>query len=149
MCLRRNGEKKWLQTRSDLLDLELVDMLELARSEGMLSGGRTVLLAHEIRWIRNMVVHDKIPLFRSKDADHFEMSVPKSRRGRVKYAKVVLEKSEVSDLSGARELTAYYCVSRARMILRHLFGAQDQQKRKAEAEKRNESGGDLLLWEES
>jgi hypothetical protein len=142
---RKNGETKWLQTRHDLLDLELVDMLDLARAEGILREGRIILLAHELRWIRNMVVHDKIPLFAGRDARFLEMSVVKSRRGRVKYAKILLEKSEVAELSGSRaELTAYFCVSRARMILRSLFNTAE-----TEAGKKNESSGDLFLWKES
>jgi hypothetical protein len=146
LCFKRNREMLWVQTRGDLLDLELVDMLDLSRAEGILRDGRTLLLAHEIRWIRNMVVHDKIPLFSARDAKYLEMSVVKSRRGRVKYAKILLEKEEVAGLSqSARaELTAYFCVSRTRMILRSLFTNVG-----TEAEKRNESSGDLFLWEES
>jgi hypothetical protein len=137
---KKNGEKRWLQTRHDLLDLELVDMLDLARTEGILWEGRVLLLAHEIRWIRNMVVHDKIPLFTARDERFLVMTVVKSRRGRVRYAKVLLEKEEVKGLAGARaELTAYYCVSRTRMILRSLF--TDVQK---EAVKPDESSGDLF-----
>jgi hypothetical protein len=91
-----------------------------------------------------MVVHDKIPVFRSRDERLLEMTVEKSRRGRVKYAKILLEKSEVAPLAGARsELTAYFCVSRTRMILQNLFPA-----RKTEADARHESSGDLFLWEE-
>ncbi len=138
------GEKKWLQNRHDLLDLELVDMLELAHEEGIIREGRVLLLAHEIRWIRNMVVHDTIPLFRSRDERFLEMTVEKGRRGKVRYAKILLEKSEVAPLTGARsELTAYFCVSRTRMILQNLFSA-----RKTEADARHESSGDLFLWEE-
>jgi len=139
------GEKKWLQSRHDLLDLELVDMLDLARAEGIIREGRTLLLAHEIRWIRNMVVHDKVPLFRSRDERYLLMTVAKSRRGRVKYAKILLEKAEVAPLGGARsELTAYFCVSRTRMILQSLFGTGT-----AKAGTKDESGGSLLLWNES
>ncbi len=65
LAFNRGAEKRWLQSRHDLLELELVDMLELARSAGIITEGRTLLLAHEIRWIRNMVVHEKIPVFRS------------------------------------------------------------------------------------
>jgi hypothetical protein len=145
LSFRKNGERKWLQTRGDLLDLELVDMLDLARAEGVLTEGRIILLAHEIRWIRNMVVHDKVPLFRSRDGRFLELSVAKSRKGRVKYAKVLLEKAEVAELGGGRsDLTAYFCVSRVRMILRKLFSAAG-----TEAEKGNESSGDLFLWKES
>jgi hypothetical protein len=145
LSFRKNGEKRWLQTRHDLLDLELVEMLDLARAEGILREGRVLLLAHEIRWIRNMVVHDKIPIFTVRDERLLELSVVKSRRGRTRYAKILLERSEVKDLTGSRsELTAYFCVSRARMILRSLFN--DEQK---EAGGRNEGSGDLFLWEES
>jgi hypothetical protein len=167
LCFKRYGDLHWVQTRADLLDLELVDMLDLSRAEGIIRDGKTLLLAHEIRWIRNMVVHDKIPLFSVKDVKYLEMSVVKSRRGRVKYAKILLEKAEVAELSGqtlperqtsrggsgskagtrfqgARaELTAYFCVSRTRMILRNLFTDEG-----TEADKRNESSGDLFLWEE-
>ena len=47
-AVHHGGEKRWLQTRSDLLELELVDMLELARAQGIITDGRTLLLAHEI-----------------------------------------------------------------------------------------------------
>jgi len=143
------AEKRWLQTRQDLLELELVDMLELARAEKILREGRVLLLAHEIRWIRNMVVHERIPLFRAHDEKHLELRVTKSRRGRVRYAVILLDRAEVADLrAGDRhasgELTAYFCVSRTRMVLRHLFDHTE-----AEAKKNNESGGSLLLWAES
>jgi hypothetical protein len=142
------GEQRWLQTRQDLLELELVDMLDMARDQGIITEGRTLLLAHEIRWIRNMVVHEKIPIFRVRDDEHLEMTVTKSRRGRVRYARVLLDRAEVADLVEGRkpapgELTAYFCVSRTRMVLRTLF------KTGTEAKKRDESGGSLLLWEES
>jgi hypothetical protein len=145
----RGGETRWLKTRQDLLELELVDMLDLARAEGILREGRVLLLAHEIRWIRNMVVHERIPLFRVRDERHLELRVTKSRRGRVRYARILLECAEVEDLraGGGRvsgELTAYFCVSRTRMILRHLFDHTE-----AEAKKQDESGGSLLLWAES
>jgi len=146
----RQGEKRWLQTRHDLLELELVDMLDLARAEGIISDGRTLLLAHEIRWIRNMVVHEKIPVFRVRDEKYLEMTVTKSRRGRVRYARISLEKAEVADLTtdrrraSAGELTAYFCVSRTRMILRQLLNQPD-----TEAKKGDESGGSLFLWTES
>ena len=145
----RGGEKRWLQTRHDLLELELVDMLDLARAQGIITDGRTLLLAHEIRWVRNMVVHEKIPLFRARDEKFLEMAVTKSRRGRVRYARILLEKAEVADLTGAGrrasagELTAYFCVSRARMVLRHVLA-----KPETEVQKDNESGGSFFLWSE-
>jgi hypothetical protein len=143
------AEKRWLQTRQDLLELELVDMLDLGRSEGIITDGRTLLLAHELRWIRNMVVHEKIPLFRSLDEKRLEMKVTKSRRGKVRYARILMDKAEVSDLMEGRgaasgELTAYFCVSRTRMVLRHLLNQPD-----TEAKKEDESGGSLFLWTES
>ena len=142
------SEKRWLQTRHDLLELELVDMLELARAQGIITEGRTLLLAHEIRWIRNMVVHEKIPVFRVQDEKHLQMMVTKSRRGRVRYARILLDRTEVADLAderhkGSGELTAYFCVSRTRMVLRHLF-----RQPRTEGKKKDESGGSLLLWAE-
>ena len=144
----RGGETRWLQTRQDLLDLELVDMLDLARAEGIITDGRTLLLAHEIRWIRNMVVHEKIPVFHAAGEKRLEMSVTKSRRGRTRLARISLDAAEVSELrnggAAAAELTAYFCVSRTRMVLRHLLNQKD-----TEAGKNDESGGSLLLWTES
>ena len=124
-------------------------MLDLARAQGIITDGRTLLLAHEIRWIRNMVVHEKIPVFRVQDEKHLEMTVTKSRRGRVRYARILLEKAEVADIAdgrrpGSGELTAYFCVSRTRMVLRHLFTQT-----RTEAKKNDESGGSLFLWAES
>jgi hypothetical protein len=159
----KGGEKRWLQTKGDLLDLELVDMVDLARAEGIIRDGRTLLLAHEIRWIRNMVVHEKIPLFTPRDDKVLQLTVAKSRKGRVRYAKILLEKEEVIALleaegagektvrpsaayrgSAAAQLTAYFCVSRARMILSGLFSEPT-----SEGKTHNESGGSLLLWKES
>ncbi|HUI72728.1 MAG TPA: hypothetical protein VL354_19555 [Spirochaetia bacterium] len=178
LAFMKAGEKRWLQTKGDLLELELVDMLDLARAEGIIRDGRSLLLAHEIRWIRNMVVHEKIPTFHSRDEKFLELTVSKSRRGRVRYAKILLEKEEVRTLvdgvasrppepaeqhdvpgngkGGARrarssyrggaaaQLTAYFCVSRVRMILRGLFNEPT-----SEGKTSNESGGSLLLWQES
>ena len=177
LALAKGRDRRWFQTKSDLLELELVDMLDLARTEGIIRDGRTLLLAHEIRWIRNMVVHEKIPIFRPKDSAMFEMTVAKSRKGRMHYAKVLLPKDEVRTLleaepfgtssareggdgrsvvsaklawsgphpgSAAAQLTAYFCVSRVRMILRALF-SELPSKGKAN----NESGDSLFLWQES
>jgi len=140
------GEKRWLQTRHDLLELDLVDMLELARAEGIISDGKTLLLAHQLRWIRNMVVHEKIPVFRDRDEKLLEMTVTKSRRGRVRYARILMAREEVADLhAGANgELTAYFCVSRTRMVLRQLFTQSD-----TEAKKSDEGSGSLFLWAQS
>ena len=143
------SEKRWLQTRHDLLELELVDMLDLARAEGIITDGRTLLLAHEIRWIRNMVVHEKIPVFRSLDETRLEMMVTKSRRGQARSARILMDKTEVADLmeggtAVSGELTAYFCVSRTRMVLRHLLNQP-----RTEAKKNDESGGSLFLWAES
>ena len=85
----------------------------------------------------------------ARDDRFLELTVAKSRKGRVRYARVLLEKNEVKALlegggnalendapdteekqdlssagfsgSAAAQLTAYFCVSRARMILRALF----------------------------
>jgi hypothetical protein len=144
------GEKRWLQTRHDLLELELVDMLDLARAEKIIREGKILLLAHEIRWIRNMVVHEKIPVFRERDEKFLELAVTKSRRGRAHVARILMEKAEVAPLlegrprSSAGEITAYFCVSRTRMILRHLFKQHE-----TEAKKDDESGGGLFLWAQS
>ena len=161
LSFNRNGRRFWLATRHDLLDMELVDMLELAKIEGAIRSGRILLLAHEIRWIRNSVVHETIPLFRAADDRFFELTVAKSRKGRPRYATLRLERAEVSGLAGAAadaqqrpagrsrrippaELTAYFCVSRTRMILQNLFSEPDTEGRKSD-----ESGGSLLLWQES
>jgi hypothetical protein len=157
----KSGRRRWLADQHDLLDLELVDMLELAKAEGAIRSGKVLLLAHEIRWIRNSVVHETIPLFRPVDERFLELTVAKSRKGRPRYATLRLERSEVSGLAGAgaagasgarragrrvlpAELTAYFCVSRTRMILHNLFTEPETEGRKSD-----ESGGSLLLWEES
>jgi hypothetical protein len=150
----RSGERRWLASRHDLLDLELVEMLDLARGEGILREGRHLLAAHEIRWIRNMVVHDRVPVFRpvegggARDGSPREsglvMTVAKSRKNTVKYATIRLDPGEVEGLAGApAELTGYYCVSRVRTILGALFPSE-----RREAAKHDESGGGLLLWQE-
>jgi hypothetical protein len=164
LAFSRNGGRRWLATRHDLLDLELVDMLELAKTEGAIRSGRVLLLAHEIRWIRNSVVHEAIPLFKPVGDRFFEMTVVKSRKGRPRYATLRLERAEVEELAEAGPpegpdtvrrsgraqrtstavLTAYFCVSRTRMILQSLFDEPE-----TEARTSDESGGSLLLWQES
>jgi hypothetical protein len=140
----RDGAQRWLASRHDLLDLELVEMLDLSRSEGILREGRHLLAAHEIRWIRNLVVHDRVPVFRAAADGGLEMTVAKSRKGTVKYATIRLDTAEVEGLGGApAELTGYFCVSRVRTILEALFPAEP-----TEATKHNESGGGLFLWQE-
>jgi hypothetical protein len=140
----RYGERRWLASRHDLLDLELVEMLDLSRSEGILREGRHLLAAHEIRWIRNMVVHDRVPVFRAADGGGLAMTVAKSRKGTLKYATIRLDTAEVEGLAGPpAELTGYFCVSRVRRILEALFPAEP-----TEATKHHESGGGLLLWQE-
>ena len=97
----RSGHRKWLATRQDLLDLELVDMLELAKTEGILRSGKVLLLAHEIRWIRNSVVHEAIPLFHPSGNAHLELTVAKSRKGRPRHAILRLDQAEVDGLPAA------------------------------------------------
>ncbi len=141
---RQDRRDRWLASRHDLLDLELVDMLDLVRNEGMVRQGRLLLAAHQIRWIRNMVVHDRVPVFRDRGDGQLEMLVSKSRKGPTKHATILLEKAEAAGLAGGpAELTAYYCVSRARMILAALFHEEHPQE-----DGRDESGGGLLLWPE-
>ena len=158
LSVTRSGARRWLQNRDDLLELELVDMMDLARAEGILRDGRTMLLAHHIRWIRNMVVHERIPLFRARDEEHLELVVTKSRRGRPRTTRISLDRSEVrelealSDAAGeergsrglAAQLTAYYCVSRTRMVLRSLFTQPHTETRKDD-----ESSGSLFPWAQS
>ncbi len=98
----RYGERRWLASRHDLLDLEMVEMLDLSRSEGILREGRLLLAAHEIRWIRNMVVHDRVPVFRAADGGGLSMNVAKSRKGTVKYAIIRLDTAEIEGLDGPR-----------------------------------------------
>lgn len=144
LVFAKDRENHWLSSRHDLLDLQLVDMLDLARSEGILREGRLLLAAHQIRWIRNMVVHDRVPVFRERDDGRLELSVVKSRRGTPRHATILLEKAEVEGLAGAAaELTAYFCVSRTRMILAALFHEE-----RTEESGRDESGSGLLLWPE-
>jgi len=140
----RDGAERWLASRHDLLDLELVEMLDLSRSEGILREGRHLLAAHEIRWIRNMVVHDRVPVFRPSEGGGFAMSVAKRRKGTLKYATIRLDTAEVEGLEGPpAALTGYFCVSRVRRILEALFPAEP-----TEATKHDESGGNLLLWQQ-
>jgi hypothetical protein len=92
------------------------------------------------------------------------MTVVKSRKGRPRYATLRLERAEVEGLAEAGSLegsaagrrsgraqrtstavlTAYFCVSRTRMILKSLFDEPE-----TEARTSNESSGSLLFWQES
>jgi len=145
LLFRHGGSKRWLQNRGDLLDLELVEMLELARTEGLMRGGKTLQLAHEIRWVRNMVVHDRMPVFTRRGEKQLEMKLIKSRKPPVKHAVVVMDLEETEGLSGDKgEITAYFCISRIRKVLRNLFASVMETKEKTE----HESGGSLFQWQE-
>lgn len=146
LLFRRGAGKRWLQNRGDLLDLELVDMLELARAERIIRDGRTLLLAHEIRWVRNMVVHDRMPVFSAGDGKRLEMRVIKSRKTPVRHAVVAMEAGETEGLSSGDkgEITAYFCISRIRKVLKSLFASVMETEGKA----KHESGGSLFQWQE-
>jgi hypothetical protein len=142
---RHGGSRRWLQNRGDLLDLDLVEMLELARAEGILRDGKTLLLSHEIRWVRNMVVHDRMPVFVRKDEKRLEMRLIKSRKPPLRHAVVLMDRAETEGLSGdSGEITAYFCISRIRRILRNLFASVIETEERTE----HESSGSLFQWQE-
>ena len=114
--------QRWIQTAGELLEFNLSDLVSIAREQGVLKGQSSTRLCHQLRWIRNMAVHERIPVFADKSEGRLEMRVVRSRKNPGSHAKIVLDKREVADLAGKRgELTAYFCVTRLREILRSLL----------------------------
>jgi hypothetical protein len=145
LVIRKGGERRWVQNSGEILEHSVTDLLNYAHEEGLLRSRKLIRYAHHIRWIRNMVVHERMPMFAQGAGEYLEMKVSRSRKARASYATIRLNKKEVADLGSSRgEITAYYCVSRLRQILRGLL-AEEEPKSGVE----NESSGSLFHWEES
>ena len=86
----------------------------------------------------NAALADKLGLRMKAERSHYDLVVA---GGGVSS---LLEAEGAKAAGAGAQLTAYFCVSRARMILRGLFNEQ-----KTEAKTSDESGGSLLLWQES
>ena len=139
------GGRKWIQNPSDLFEYGVSDLLRLAHDEGLIAGRRLMQYAHQLRWIRNMVVHEAMPFFAERGDGSLEMRVIRSRSARVSYAIIRLKGEEVAGLSQKRgEITAYYCISRLREILQVLLGDE-----KPKDGVTDESSGSLFRWEEA
>ncbi len=146
---KKKGKVIWVQNREDLLSLDLVDLLQIVYEEGILKSERLILYSHQIRWIRNMVVHDRIPQFKRGNNGMLEMQVIKSRRKPIKYATIKIKEDELRGLTGKRgEATAYFCISRVRNVLKELL--IDTSKKSIEnGDWENENGSYLFQWEKS
>ncbi len=144
---KKKGESIWIQNREDLLSLDLIDLMQIVYENKLLKDERLMHQAHQIRWIRNMVVHDRMPQFKTEKNGYLEMQVIKSRKRPMKYAIVKLKREEVENLAGKRgEITAYFCISRVRSILEQLL---DDTAAIKETGEENEDSGYLFRWEES
>ncbi len=141
---KKKDKTIWIQNREELLSLDLVDLLQIIYEEGIIKSDRLMLYSHQIRWIRNMVVHDRIPEFKEGKNGIMEMRVIKSRRKPVKYAKIKMSRDEIKGLTGKRgEATAYFCISRVRNVLEELlFDPKTKSIEIGEAE--NENGSYLF-----
>ena len=138
-------------------------MLDLARAEGIITDGRTLLLAHEIRWIRNMVVHEKIPVFRVAGR-----AVPRDDGDEEPEGKSALRPDPAGEGGGGSPLGR--CGGRRRGERESRVPAAERRgadrvllrephaddtatafstNTDTEAKKNDESGGSLLLWQES
>jgi hypothetical protein len=139
------GRKIWIQAPDDLFEHSVSTLLKLAHDEGLIKGKRVMQYAHQLRWIRNMVVHEAMPFFVEREGGMLEMRVIRSRSRPVSYAIIRLKSQEVAELSQKRgEITAYYCVSRLREILQGLL--REDQPRDGVTD---ESSGSLFRWEEA
>ncbi|MCD6121894.1 MAG: hypothetical protein J7K04_08655 [Spirochaetales bacterium] len=142
---RKKENSIWIQNREQLLELDLIGLLFLAEKEKILDDRRLILVSHQIRWIRNMVVHDRMPYFRDTGKKNLEMKVLKSRKKPVKYATIKLDAEEVRNIKKpGGEITAYFCISRVREVLKVLLGQNN--KKKLEKEKNHENGSYLFRW---
>ena len=140
-----NGRRMWIQSAGDLFDHNVSALLKLAHDEGLIKGKRVMQCAHELRWIRNMVVHEAMPFFVERQGGVLEMRVIRSRSKPASYAMIRMKGQEVEGLSRKRgEITAYYCVSRLREILQSLLRED-----RPENEVTDESSGSLFQWEEA
>jgi len=143
--LRSAEVRRWIQKPSELFELGVSDLLRLAQEQGLMPGRRVMQYAHQLRWIRNMVVHEAMPFFALREDGTLEMRVIRSRSGRVSYAIIRLKGEEVAELEQKRgEITAYYCISRLREILQVLL--RDE---KPKGGVTDECSGCLFRWEET
>jgi len=142
---RKKRNNIWIQNREELLELDLIDLMKLAEQEKILEDKRLIMYSHQVRWIRNMVVHDRMPEFKVKDKNSLEMNVIKSRKKPVKYAKIKMRSGELKNITRKRgEITAYFCISRVREILRILLMEKSIiKKQKGDI---NEDGSYLFHW---
>ncbi len=125
--------------------LDLIGLLLLAEQENILNDKRLILYAHQIRWIRNMVVHDRMPFFQDTGKKNLEMKVLKSRKKPVKYAKIKLNAEEVEDIKKSKgEITAYFCISRVREVLKNLL--RENKTEKLKKEENYEDSSYLFRW---
>lgn len=142
---RKKNSSIWIQNREQLLELDLIGLLLLAEQEKILDDKRLILYSHQIRWIRNMVVHDRMPFFKDTGKKNLEMKVLKSRKKPVKYATIKLDAKEVENIIKKRgEITAYFCISRVRDVLKTLLRESNAQK--LEKEENYENGSYLFRW---
>lgn len=145
LAMEDNGRRMWIQSAGDLFDHNVSALLKLAHDEGLIKGKRVMQCAHELRWIRNMVVHEAMPFFVERQGGVLEMRVIRSRSKPASYAMIRMKGQEVEGLSRKRgEITAYYCVSRLREILQSLLRED-----RPENEVTDESSGSLFQWEEA
>jgi hypothetical protein len=145
LAMEENGRRVWIQSPEDLFEHGVSSLLKLGHDEGLIKGKRLMQRAHELRWIRNMVVHEAMPFFVERDGGELEMRVIRSRSRPASHAMIRMKKQEVAGLSGKRgEITAYYCVSRLREILQSLL--REERPRNGVTD---ESSGSLFHWEET
>ena len=92
-----------------------------------------------------MVVHDRMPFFKDTGKKNLEMKVLKSRKKPVKYGTIKIDAKEVENIIKPRgEITAYFCISRVREVLKTLLRETNVQK--LEKEENNENGSYLFRW---
>ena len=92
-----------------------------------------------------MVVHDRMPFFQDTGKKNLEMKVLKSRKKPVKYAKIKLNAEEVEDIKKSKgEITAYFCISRVREVLKNLL--RENKTEKLKKEENYEDSSYLFRW---
>jgi hypothetical protein len=143
--IRTDRGPAWIQTPGDLFLHGVSVLLRLAYDERLLRGKRIVQIAHHLRWIRNMVIHEALPLFAQSADGTLEMRVIRSRSATVSYATIRMKSAETAGLTQKRgETTAFYCISRLREVLEVLLRTE-QPKNGAS----NESSDSLFQWQEA
>lgn len=114
-----NRQKK-INTKEELITLNLNELINVSYQNNIFCDKQIAKIAHDIRRIRNSCAHDEMPKF-TQQKNTFVLNLSADTQGNEKSI-IKLDKTEVEELiSDLEQLTPYYCISRARTVLKDLF----------------------------